>query len=269
MIRKFATVSRVQMVRSMMWMAILAGAATVYAQQPPAQPAAQPPAEQPQSQQQPDSSSSGSQEASPEETTISRKKKAAEFRKWAFNVGGGASLTNGSTKTFVRSGGGIGAAGVARNFSRYLGLRFDFQFDNLPLRSSALQLAQAPSATNHVFTFAFDPIINIPVTSKWGGYVLFGPAYFHRSGKLDSSTTIPGSACNPFFTWWGSCNAGSLPISGNFLSESQNQFGYNFGGGVTRSIGGHKEIYAEFRYLHGKHSGITTDLRPITVGIRW
>jgi len=29
------------------------------------------------------------------------------------------------------------------------------------------------------------------------------------------------------------------------------------------------EIYGEFRYLHGTHSGITTDLRPITVGVRW
>src|SRR6266700_3385581 len=181
MILKFAMVSRFQMVYSILSMAILAGAATVYAQEP----AAQQPAEQPQTQQQPDTSSSSSQEATPEETTISRKKKAAEYQKWTFNVGGGASLINGTTKTSVRSGGGIGAAGVARNYSRYFGLRLDFQFDNLPLRSSALQLAQAPGATNHVLTFALDPIINIPVTSKWGGYVLFGPAYYQRSGKLD------------------------------------------------------------------------------------
>jgi hypothetical protein len=29
------------------------------------------------------------------------------------------------------------------------------------------------------------------------------------------------------------------------------------------------DFYAEFRYVHGSHSGITTDLRPITIGIRW
>jgi len=29
------------------------------------------------------------------------------------------------------------------------------------------------------------------------------------------------------------------------------------------------DLYAEFRYLHGKRNNISTDLRPITVGIRW
>jgi opacity protein-like surface antigen len=91
----------------------------------------------------------------------------------------------------------------------------------------------------------------------------------HRSGKLDSSSAIPGSACNGFFTWWGPCLAASLPLNGNFLHSSQNEFGYNFGGGITRKIRPNMDLYAEFRYLHGKHNNITTDLRPITIGIRW
>ena len=114
-----------------------------------------------------------------------------------------------------------------------------------------------------------DPIINIPASKNWGGYLVFGPSFVHRSGKLDSSTAIPGSACNGFFTWWGHCFAGALPINGNFLHSSQNEFGYNFGGGITRKIRPNMDLYAEFRYLHGKHNNITTDLRPITIGIRW
>ena len=192
-----------------------------------------------------------------------------QYKKWTYNVGGGASLTSGDTKNFVRSGGGIAAAGVARNVSKYFGLRFDFQWDNLPLKSSALQAAQAPGANSHVYSFLLDPIINIPASTNWGGYFLGGPGFFHRSGKLDSSTAIPGSACNSFFLWWGHCFNGSLPIDGNFLHSSQNQFGYNFGGGITRKIRPNMEIYAEFRYLHGKHDNVSTDLRPITVGVRW
>ena len=91
----------------------------------------------------------------------------------------------------------------------------------------------------------------------------------HRSGKLDSSAAVPGLACNGFFTWWGHCFDGSLPINGNFLHSSQNEFGYNFGGGITRKIRPNMDLYVEFRYLHGKHNNITTDLRPITIGIRW
>jgi len=251
---------------------ILAGAAGVRAQQTPEKSssgAQQPPVTQQPSSQQPVNPQASSQEASPEEIGPVRKPKPKEYKNWTFNVGGGASLTNGATANFVRGGGGIAAAGVARNTSKYFGLRFDFQWDNLPLRTSALEAAQAPGATSHVYSFNLDPIINIPVTKLWGGYIVVGGSFFHRSGKLDSSTAIPGSACNGFFLWWGNCFNSNLPLNRNFISTSQNEWGENFGGGITRKIRPNIEIYGEFRYLHGSHSGITTDLRPIAVGVRW
>jgi hypothetical protein len=263
MIRKLVTIPVLGLFQSAIFVVFLSGVAAVHAQQP----SAQPPAPPSQTQQQPADQSS-SQETS-EETTPSRQKKPPNYKKWTFNVGGGANLPAGTTNTYVRGGGGVAAAGVARNYSKYFGFRLDVQFNNLPLRSSALELAQAPGANNHVFVAMLDPIINIPVTKKWGGYAVFGPSYFHRSGKLDSSTAIPGSACNGFFTWWGRCYAGSLPIDGNFLHSSLNQFGLNFGGGVTRKIRPTMDFYVEFRYLHAKHDNISTDTRPITVGIRW
>jgi hypothetical protein len=242
-------------------MMILAGASNLQAQQ------TTPPTQQPESQSQPQNPKPSSQE--PSEEIGMRKPKPKEYKNWSFNAGGGASLPNGNTRNFVRGGGGIIAAGVARNYSKYFGFRFDFQFDNLPLKASALQAAQAPGATDHVYSAMLSPIINIPATKVWGGYLIGGPAYFHRSGKLDSSSAIPGAACNSFFLWWGHCFNNSLPINGQFLHSSLNQFGENFGGGITRKIRPDMEIYAEFRYLHGTHAGITTDLRPITVGLRW
>lgn len=263
MIRKFATIPGVKLFLFEILVIVLMGVATVHAQQAPApEPAA--PA---QTQQQPEQSSS--QETSQDETTSSRKAKKHDYKKWTFNVGGGASLERGTTDTYVRGGGGVAAVGAARNYSKYFGLRLDFQFDNLPLRSSALQLAQAPGANNHVYSLMLDPIINIPASKNWGGYLVFGPNFQHRSGKLDSSSAIPGSACNGFFTWWGNCHAAALPIDGNFLHSSQNEFGGNFGAGLTRTLRPNVELYAEFRYIHGKHGGVTTDVRPITIGIRW
>jgi opacity protein-like surface antigen len=271
MIRKFATVPEVRIALALILVTILAGATTVDAQQTPAQqpPTQQPPVQQVPAQPQSSTQQSSTQEASPEEIGPTRKVKVKEYKNWTFNAGGGASLTNGTTRTFVRGGGGVAAAGVARNYSKYFGFRLDFQFDNLPLRNSALALAQAPGATSHVYSVMLDPIFNIQATKSWGGYLLAGPSYFHRSGKLDSSTAIPGSACDTFFTWWGTCFAASLPLNGKFLSASQNEFGENFGGGITRKIRPNMDVYVEFRYLHGKRSGITTDLRPITVGVRW
>ncbi len=263
MIRKFVTIPGRKAFPSAILMILLTGIATVHAQQAPvSQPAATQPAPQSGGQE------SSSQEA-PDETTSSRRAKKHDYKKWTYSVGGGASLPSGTTNTFVRGGGGVAALGVARNYSKYFGFRLDFQFDNLPLRTSALQDAQAPAANNHVYSLMLDPIINFSVSKNWGGYIVFGPSFYHRSGKLDSSTAIPGSACNGFFTWWGNCHAGSLPIDGNFLHSSQNEFGENFGAGITRKLRPNMDLYAEFRYMHGRHNGITTDLRPITIGIRW
>ncbi len=262
MIRKFATIPGLKLFLFEILVIVLVGVATVHAQQAPTSEPAAPS----QTQQQPDQSSS-SQETSDE--TPARRAKKHDYKKWTFNVGGGASLASGTTDTYVRGGGGVAAVGAARNYSKYFGLRLDFQFDNLPLRTSALQLAQAPGANNHVYTLMLDPIINIPASKNWGGYLVFGPNFQHRSGKLDSSSAIPGSACNGFFTWWGNCHAAALPIDGNFLHSSQNEFGGNFGAGITRKLRPNVELYAEFRYIHGKHSGVTTDVRPITIGIRW
>jgi len=267
MIRKFAAIPRITDLPQAILITVLMAVAAVHAQQTPSQPAPAAPA---QTQQQPDNQqSSSSQEASEEETSRSRRNKPRDYKKWSFNVGGGANLPYGTTSKYVRGGGGVIDVGAARNYSRYFAFRLDFQFDNLPLRSSALQSAQAPGANSHSYALMLDPIINIPASKNWGGYIVFGPAFQHRSGKLDSSAAVPGSSCNGFFTWWGHCYAGNLPIDGNFLHSSQNEFGYNFGAGITRKIRPNVDFYAEFRYLHGKHNGITTDTRPITIGLRW
>jgi opacity protein-like surface antigen len=244
-------------------------------QKPQAQPSQLPQSQQPQTQQpqtqqtQHTEEQSSSQEISPEEIAARRKLKASQYLKWQFNVGVGADLTSGTTQKYARGGGPVAAVGVARNASRIIGLRLDFQFDNLPLRNTALQLAQATGATSHVYSLMLDPIISIPASDKWTGYVVFGPGFFHRSGKLDSSSTVAGAPCNAFWIWWGRCYAGSLPANGDFLSASQNEFGYNVGAGVARKVRSNMEIYAEFRFIHGTSVHITTDTRPITIGVRW
>ena len=301
MIRKLATVSRTQFVQGFVLVTMLAGAAAVRAQQEPAaqtssqqpqkqqppqtepeppsppqeqssspQPGSQPPNGQQPSDQQPSNQQSSSQQSQePSEEIGTRKPKPKEYKNWSFTGGGGASLSRGTTEKFVRSGGGVAAASVARNANKYLGLRFDFQFDNLPLRGSALQSAGSTGGHAHAYVGMLGPIVNIPLSRAWGGYVIGGVAFFHRTSALDSSSAIPGSACNPFFLWLGHCFNGSLPLFGQFLRASQNEWGENFGGGITHRIRPNMEIYAEYRFLHGSHAGITTDLRPITVGVRF
>ncbi len=270
MIGKFATASALTLLLTIL-LGLQALAQTAPAGQAPAAPAAadQTPSPQTPAAQAPAAQQPASGQEPADEESSSRRKKRHDYKNWSYNVGAGANLDSGTTKVFVRGGGGVATAGVARNANKYFGLRADFIFANLPLRDSALELAQAPSATNHLFAFTLDPIINFTVTSKYGGYILIGPGFYHRSGSLDSSTAVPGSACNSFWTWWGACPNVSIPLSGKFLNSSLNEFGYNLGAGVTRKMPSGVELYAEFRLTHGSHDHITTDVRPITIGLRW
>ena len=263
---KFASASALTLLLLMGFLRVQGHAQTTPPAQTPSAPTSgdQKPAAQAPTAQTP----SADQEPADEEST-SRKKRPHDYKNWVFNVGAGANVDSGTTKTYVRGGGFVASAGAARNANKYLGLRADFIYAELPLRDSTLTLAQATGATSYALDFTLDPIINIPVSKLYGGYVLFGPGFYHRSGSLDNTSAVPGSGCNGFWTWWGACANVSIPVSGDFVNSSVNEFGYNFGAGVTRKMPSGVELYAEYRFTHGSRNGNTTDVRPITIGVRW
>ncbi len=122
--------------------------------EPPATPAPQQPATQ-----QPSATQSAADQEATEEESTSRRKKPHNYKNWEYNVGLGANVDSGTTKTFVRGGGPLVAGGVARNASKYLGLRADAIFADLPLRQSSLTLAQAGSASSYLFALNVGPVI--------------------------------------------------------------------------------------------------------------
>src|SRR3979409_2256954 len=93
------------------------------------------PAQQTQDSQQP-SASSSSQETPEVDTTRQRKTRPHDYRNWTFNVGGGVNLPSGTTRTYVKGGGAVATVGAARNFNKYFGVKLDFMWANLPLRTS-------------------------------------------------------------------------------------------------------------------------------------
>src|SRR5579863_6980054 len=202
------------------------------------------------------------------EVSSSRRVKPRDYKPWEFSVSGGGNLPHGTTNIFVKGGSAAADAGVARNFSKYVGFRLDFSWTNLPLRVSALELAQSKGGSNQIYGLSLDPIFYIPVTRIYSGYALVGPGFYRRSGKLDSSTALPGASCNAFWNWWGTCFNGSIPL-GTFLKENQNQVGFNYGGGVARKATRNIDLYAEYRAMHSSLNKNTTDARTLTVGVRW
>jgi Outer membrane protein beta-barrel domain len=277
MMAKFASVTATASLLTLLVLTILWGAQGFAQSTPPEQtPAAPVPATQAPAAQQPATSTPAAQQPDTgqepaDEIAAARRKKPRDFKNWNFNVGAGANVDSGATRTWVRGGGPVGAVGVARNANKYLGLRADVVFADLPLRDSTEELAQATGARNYAYAITLDPIINLPVTKLYSGYFIFGGGFFHRAGSLSGSTAVPGSPCNQFWSWWGACvNSNAfIPLSGNFVDSSLNQWGYDVGGGVARKMPSGVEIYAEYRLMHGIANNLTTDFRPITIGFRW
>ena len=187
MIRKFATVPGYRVVLTLIWMTILAGATTVHAQQTPAQPAsgaaaAARPAQQPDNQpvQQSGSfarrvdaraqaQSQGLQELGHSTWAAERVSPAERPEFCARRRRRRQPLASLATTTSISDS------------------ALDFQLDNLPLRDSALQLAQAPSATSHVYTLMLGPIINHSASPRAGADTLWAELVFF----IDPANSIP------------------------------------------------------------------------------
>jgi Outer membrane protein beta-barrel domain len=190
---------------------------------------------------------------------------AQDYSKLLFNVGGGVGFPQGDLSSFVDNGGNF-VIGGGYNFTRYFGVDSEFMWQDLPINSRVKQLLQTPGASARQYSWTFNPILHFPIRHKFGAYVIGGGGWYHRSGE----TTTPGVGviCDPYWSWWFGCTIGSVNIITG--SRSANAFGGNIGGGLTYRLGeGHVKLYTEIRYHHASYKKVSTNILPLTFGIRW
>ena len=188
-----------------------------------------------------------------------------DYSKFNFVVGGGPGFPQGDMSSFVNTGGHFMIGGGV-NFKKFLGVDTEFMWHDLPINSSTLKLLQTPGASARQYAWTFNPIVHFPFGEKLGAYVVGGVGWYHRSGE----TTTPGVGviCDPYWSWWYGCTIGSV----NFVtgSSSANAFGENIGGGLTYRLGeSHAKIFTEIRYHHAGYNHVSTNVLPLTFGIRW
>lgn len=190
---------------------------------------------------------------------------AQDFGRVLFNIGGGVGFPQGNLSSFVNTGGNF-VIGGGVNFARMFGVDTEFMWHDLPINSSTKALLQTSGASARQYAWTFNPIVHFPLGHKFGAYAIGGIGWYHRSGE----TTTPGVGvvCDPYWSWWYGCGLGTV----NFVtgSRSANSFGENIGAGLTFRLGeSHAKIYAEARYHHASYSHVSSQLLPLTFGIRW
>jgi opacity protein-like surface antigen len=187
-----------------------------------------------------------------------------DYSKFLFNVGGGIGFPLGNLSNFVNDGGNF-VIGGGYGFMKHVGVDTEFMWHDLPINDATKAHLQTPGASARQYSWTFNPIVHAQIGDRFGVYGIGGIGWYHRSGE----TTTPGVGviCDPYWSWWYGCTLGSVNIITG--SRSSNSFGENIGGGATiRLGGGHVNFYTEIRYHHAGYSRVSTNLLPLTFGIR-
>ena len=190
---------------------------------------------------------------------------AQDFEKFNFNIGGGVGFPQGDLSNFVNTGGNF-VVGGGYNFNRYFSTNGEFMWHDLPINQKTLDTLQTPGASARQYAVTFDPMVRVPLGHHVGAYAIGGIGWYHRSGE----TTRPGVGviCDPYWSWWYGCTIGSVTVVTG--STSSDAFGENIGGGLTYRFGeSHLKFYTEFRYHHASYHKVSTNIIPLTFGIRW
>ena len=188
-----------------------------------------------------------------------------DARKWNFNIGGGIGFPQGDLSSFVNDGANF-VVGGGYNLNKYLSTNGEFMWHDLPINQKTLDTLQTPGASARQYAVTFDPMVRVPLGHHVGAYAIGGIGWYHRSGE----TTRPGVGviCDPYWSWWYGCTIGSVTVVTG--STSSDAFGENIGGGLTYRFGeSHLKFYTEFRYHHASYHKVSTNIIPLTFGIRW
>jgi len=218
---------------------------------------------------------------------------AAQDKPVSINVGAGVLFPLGGFKDSFSTGwnGGLGAT---FHISPTLGIQAEYMYNWMPGPEKTIIVSPTPGgitssqlieSNQNMHTLTFNAVYTAPTgASKVGWYGLGGLGYYHRSIQLTSPAVGYATFCDPY---WYVCYPAAVPVDNILVDRSSNDFGINFGGGIT--FGGEAaKFYVEFRYhyvwgpqvqaqgpvISGgpcQSSACSTNAQylPITFGVRW
>ncbi len=90
-------------------------------------------------------------------------------------------------------------AGVGFNFSRFLGVEGQFQFNDLDVNSAALNNLGFPDGTMRMWSVTLDPVIHFAPSNKFNPYIIGGGGLYHRTIEFTAPTVATVTGFDPFF----------------------------------------------------------------------
>jgi opacity protein-like surface antigen len=167
--------------------------------------------------------------------------------------------------------------GAGYNFNRNNSLIGEFLWNRINPTSSVMapiRLAlSSPNVNGHANLYALTANYRFELRGrKMGTYFIAGGGVYHRNASL--SQEVPNgtaTTCTSAWGWWGfSCSSGVVTKDVTLASSASTAFGVNGGIGFTVKVGDPRyRMYVEARYHYAPNMRISTQIIPVTMGIRF
>lgn len=167
--------------------------------------------------------------------------------------------------------------GAGYNLSRRNGFVFEFMWNRLYPTSQTLaplRLAlHSHDLNGHSNVYALTANYRFEMRGRsLGTYFIGGPGFYYRNAEL-SKQVVTGTAttCTPEWLFFGfTCTNGTVSSDQTLASSNSASWGVNGGIGFTVKVGEPRyRMYFEARYHYAPTARISTQIIPITVGIRF
>jgi hypothetical protein len=169
--------------------------------------------------------------------------------------------------------------GAGWNFNKWFGTLIEYQWNRDKIPGSTLTALSISSGLDqplggnvNTWSFTLDPIVYLPITHSFGGYVTGGGGFYRKVTNF--TTLIPGESCSFYY-----CYIGYFPST--VAHSSSNQGGMNIGLGFYWKAFGedsNMKLYTEARYVwvdspvasnEDPFGSGTQSTIPVTLGVRF
>jgi Outer membrane protein beta-barrel domain len=123
---------------------------------------------------------------------------AQEVPRFAFDIAGGFTQPVGNTSRQLDTGWNI-QAGVGFNFSQWVGVMLQADYNRFGINGATLNSAGFPDGDLNVFSATLDPIVHLTPRSHVDVYLIGGGGLYHRTQEFTQPSFATFTGYNPFF----------------------------------------------------------------------
>jgi opacity protein-like surface antigen len=219
---------------------------------------------------------------------------AQDYKPVDFNVGFGATIPTSGFKDSFDTGWN-GNVGATFNLNEHLGVQGEYNYVRMNGPEKTILVSATPGGIGSAQLIESNQQMHVGSfnlvykghgrNNALGGYVLGGLGIYHRMIQLTSPAVGFTTFCDPY---WYVCYPAAVSVDNILGDRSSNDFGVDFGGGVT--FGHEAKFYVEMRYHYVWGPTISSTAStlpsstvtncsggcsanasyfPITFGVRW